>query len=57
MKVFVTPPIKYLELSELGDGFYCLAQLYKHNEKYRAFTKKMKESGKFIILDSGAGDE
>jgi hypothetical protein len=57
MKVFVTPPIKYLELSELGDGFYCLAQLYKHNKKYRAFTKKMKESGKFIILDSGAGDE
>lgn len=57
MKVFVTPPIKYLELSELGDGFYCLAQLYKHNEEYRSFTKKMKESGKFIILDSGAGDE
>lgn len=58
MKVFVTPPIDHLELSELGDNnFYILGQLYKKSEKYREYTKKAIEDGRFTILDSGVGDE
>lgn len=58
MRVFVTPPINHLELSELGDNnFYILGQLYKKNEKYREYTKKAIENGRFTILDSGVGDE
>lgn len=58
MKAFVTPPIDHLELSELGDNnFYILGQLYKRDEKYREYTKKAIEDGRFTILDSGVGDE
>ena len=58
MKVFVTPPLNHLELSELGDNnFYVLAQLYKKYPEYREYTKKAKEQGRFLILDNGAGDE
>lgn len=58
MKLFVTPPIAHLELSELGNNnFYVLAQLWKHNKKYREYTQKAKEEGRFLILDSGVGDE
>lgn len=58
MKIFVTPPMNYLELSELGDNnFYILGQLYKKSEKYREYTKKAIEDGRFTILDSGVGDE
>lgn len=58
MRVFVTPPINHLELSELGDNnFYILGQLYKRDEKYREYTKKAIEDGRFTILDSGVGDE
>lgn len=58
MKVFVTPPLNHLELSELGDNnFYILGQLYKRSEKYREYTKKAIENGRFTILDSGVGDE
>lgn len=43
MEVFVTPPLNYLELSELGDNnFYVLAQLYKKYPEYREYTKKQK---------------
>lgn len=58
MRVFITPPINHLELSELGDNnFYILGQLYKRDEKYREYTKKAIEDGRFTILDSGVGDE
>lgn len=58
MKYFVTPPIKHLELSELGNGgFYILAQLYKKYPEYRDYVSKMKAAGRFLILDNGAGDE
>ena len=58
MKVFVTPPINHLELSELGnENFYILGQLYKRNEEYRKYTKQATEAGRFTILDSGVGDE
>lgn len=58
MKVFVTPPIQNLELSELGDNnFYVLGQLYKKSEEYREYTRKAREAGRFLILDSGVGDE
>lgn len=58
MKVFITPPINHLELSELGDNnFYILGQLFKKHEKYREYVWKAKESGRFLILDSGVGDE
>ena len=58
MEVFVTPPLNYPELSELGDNnFYILAQLYKKYPDYREYTKKAKEQGSFLILDNGAGDE
>ena len=58
MNVFVTPPLKHLELSELGDhNFYVLAQLYKNNEAYREYVHKAKKQSRFIICDNGAGDE
>lgn len=58
MKIFVTPPMNHLELSELGDkNFYILGQLYKRNEKYREYTKNAIKQGRFTILDSGVGDE
>ena len=58
MKLFVTPPIKHLELSELGNGgFYVLAQLWKKSEEYREYTTEAKKNGRFLILDSGVGDE
>ena len=57
MKIFVTPPMNHLELSELGDNnFYILGQLYKRNEKYREYTKNAIKQGRFTILDSGVGD-
>ena len=47
MRIFVTPPVKHLELSELGDkNFYILGQLYKRNQEYRDYTKKAIESGR-----------
>ena len=58
MKIFVTPPMNHLELSELGDkNFYILGQLYKRDEKYREYTKNAVKQGRFTILDSGVGDE
>lgn len=58
MRIFVTPPVKHLELSELGDkNFYILGQLYKRSQEYRDYTKKAIENGRFTILDSGVGDE
>ena len=58
MKIFVTPPLNRLELSELGDkNFYVLAQLYKNNPKYREYVAKAKKQGRFLICDNGAGDE
>ena len=50
MKVFVTPPINHLELSELGnENFYILGQLYKRNEEYRKYTKQATEAGLSLI--------
>lgn len=58
MKIFVTPPLNHLELSLLGDdNFYILAQLYKKYPEYRSWVKRMKQEGKFLIMDNGAGDE
>lgn len=58
MRVFVTPPMSHLELSELGDkNFYILGQLYKKSSEYREYTKKAIADGRFTILDSGVGDE
>lgn len=58
MRIFVTPPMNHLELSELGDkNFYILGQLYKKSEAYREYAKRAKLSGRFTILDSGVGDE
>lgn len=56
MKLFITPPNKHLELTELGDGFYCLAQLYKKDSEYKEYTLEQKKKGRFIICDNGAGD-
>lgn len=58
MKIFVTPPLNHLELSELGDNnFYVLAQLYKNNPKYREYVTQAKKQGRFLVCDNGAGDE
>lgn len=58
MKVFITPPINHLELSELGDNnFYILGQLFKKSEKYREYVWRAKKAGRFLTLDSGVGDE
>lgn len=58
MKVFVTPPTNYLNLSERGNGgFYIIGQLYKKSEDYRNYVRKAKEEGRFLILDNGTGDE
>lgn len=43
MEVFVTPPLNYLELSELGDNnFYILAQLYKNIQNIVSTLKRQK---------------
>lgn len=57
MKVFVTPPNNHLELDQLGDGFYCLAQYFNTNEDYKKYALEQKKRGRFIILDSGVGNE
>lgn len=57
MKVFVTPPNTNLELDQLGDGFYCLAQYFNTNEDYKKYALEQKKKGRFIILDSGVGNE
>lgn len=56
MDCYIISPIKNLELMELGDRIFVLAQLYLKSEKYRDFVKRQKELGKFITLDNGAGD-
>lgn len=53
---YVIPPLSELELMENGDRFFCLAQLYKKDEKYREFFKQKLAEGKWVTLDNGTGD-
>jgi hypothetical protein len=53
---FVIPPLTHLELMDYGDRFFCLAQLYKKSEEYRAFFKQRVAEGKWVTLDNGVGD-
>lgn len=57
MKVFLTPPMNYLSLTERGDGLYVIGQFYKKNEEYRNYIRKAKKENRFIILDNGVGEE
>lgn len=56
MDFYVIPPNSRLELMHLGKRYFCLAQHYLNNEKYRQFFKEVKKTGAWITLDNGAGD-
>lgn len=58
MKIFLTPPMNHLELSELGDNnLYIIGQYYKKNETYRKYVHEAIQNGRFTILDNGTGEE
>ena len=56
MDFYVIPPLNRLDLIEKGDRVFVLSQLWKKSQEYRDFIFKMKEQGKWITLDNGAGD-
>lgn len=58
MEFYVIPPLGELELMNLGDRYFCLAQLYMDpaNVEYRNFFKQKVAEGKWVTLDNGAGD-
>lgn len=53
---YVIPPLHNLELMDLGDRYFCLAQLYKKDENYRTFFKQKVAENKWVTLDNGVGD-
>lgn len=53
---YIIPPVAHLELMNEGDRFFCLAQIYRKNEEYRAFFKRKVFEGKWVTLDNGVGD-
>lgn len=55
MQFYVIPPNKHVELSNLGQRLFCLAQNYIKDESYRNFFKSQ-VGKKWITLDNGAGD-
>ena len=56
MDCYIIPPLSRLDLMELGDRFFCLAQLYKRDENYRQFFKKKVAENEWVTLDNGTGD-
>lgn len=56
MDIYIIPPNKYLELSDSGDRFFCLAQHYLKNEQYRTFFQQRAQHGAWVTLDCGIGD-
>lgn len=58
MDFYVIPPNSELQLMHKAKGnrYFCLAQIYHTNEKYREFFKQQKANGSWITLDNGAGD-
>lgn len=58
MHCYIIPPTSNLELMNLGDRFFCLAQLYAKPENfaYRRFFLDKVSEGKWVTLDNGAGD-
>lgn len=56
MDFYVIPPLHNLELMDLGDRYFCLAQLYKRDKSYRKFFKQKVAEGKWVTLDNGVGD-
>ena len=59
MKCCVIPPKKHLDLAHMGDYYFCLAQLYYKDRKYRNFFKSLKQlsCSPYIILDNGAAEK
>lgn len=57
INIAATPPLSNMELADLGDYYFVLAQHYLHDTNYRKFfDEKRAEGKKHIILDNGAGD-
>lgn len=56
MDFYVIPPVAHLELMDLGNRYFCLAQIYRKNENYRNFFKQKVAEGKWVTLDNGVGD-
>lgn len=56
MDFYIIPPRAHLELMDLGDRYFCLAQQYKKDANYRQFFKERVKQGKWVTLDNGVGD-
>jgi hypothetical protein len=56
MDFFIIPPLKHLDLMNLGQRYFCLAQHYLKSEEYRQFFKNKVKEGKWVLLDNGIGD-
>lgn len=56
MDIYVIPPLSNPGLMNYGDRVFVLAQHYLKNGAYRDYIKHLKEQGKWITLDNGAGD-
>lgn len=55
MDFYVIPPLSNMSLMHSGDRYFCLAQLYLKDEKYRKFFLELPEES-WVTLDNGAGD-
>lgn len=56
LEIYVIPPRSSVELMDLGDRYFCLAQQYLSDENYRNFFKQKVAEGKWVTLDCGTGD-
>lgn len=56
MQFYTIPPRAHLDLMELADRYFCLAQQYKKDKHYRRFFKQKVAEGQWVTLDNGVGD-
>lgn len=55
MDFYFIPPTSHNELMHNGDRYFCLAQLYIKDDKYKKFFLSLPKDA-WITLDNGAGD-
>ncbi len=54
MKLAIIPPTEHLELGDVGDIYFALAQFAFDNEDYVEYFRTKTDEGRYVILDNGS---